>query len=222
MKHRQFGDSEFACLWGTLKTGCSFSLIKPTLQFYPADFYQFDMVTYYFSDGCKISTGFLGPTHTEKEPIISSLTAATGIISHSVFQYLETCMLQTFKKKEKKKAFYSSKNMVVTSLWLQPCLQLLTHWSRKVFKFSVFRKFRKVFKFIVSAFWHCSPVLRLFACYDCRGISIWYWLHLSFSFFCKWPWSVFTTASDEAICLPYFLWSNLVKSTEEEQFRPTA
>lgn len=67
------------------------------------------MVTYYFSDGCKISTGFLGPTHTEKNPIISSLTAATGIISHSVFQYLETCMLQTLKKKKKKRHFIQAK-----------------------------------------------------------------------------------------------------------------
>lgn len=132
-----------------MKTGCSFSLIKPILQFYLADFCGFHVVTHYFSHGCKISTGFQGHTHTEKT-ILSSFTAATGIISCSGFLYLETCLLQTLKKK--KKVFYSSKNMVAPSLWLQSCLQCLTQKSPE--------KYLNLY-ITVSAFRHSSPVLRL-------------------------------------------------------------
>lgn len=83
-------------------------------------------------------------------------------------------MLETLKKK---KLFKSSKDMVVPSSWLQSCLECLSQWSRKVLKFSHYSLCLKTL----------FPSAQAFSSYDCGSISIWYQLHMSFSFICKGP-----------------------------------
>lgn len=108
------------------------------------------MVTYYFSHGCKISTGFQGHIHTEKNHPIFFHSSYWNYFLERFF-ILGDLPVANIKKK-KKKVFYSSKNMVAPSLWLQSRLQCLTQKSPE--------KYLNLY-ITVSAFRHSSPVLRL-------------------------------------------------------------
>lgn len=112
-------------------------------------------------------------SHTHrKKPILSSLTAATGIISCSSLLYLETCMLQTLKKK--KRHFIQAKiRLPQAKDYSLVCSDSLTG-PEKYLNFHISLCLLTLF-----------PSAQAFASYDCRSISTWYQLRVSF--FCKWP-----------------------------------
>lgn len=91
-------------------------------------------------------TDLWGPLDTENITL-SSLTAGTVVVCHISCLYPETYLLQAtadkdFKQRFFKKRFYSSKNTVAPSSWLQSCLKHLTCWSSEVFIVTtVFQKF---------------------------------------------------------------------------------
>lgn len=150
VKHRQFGDTEFTVLSGAVKTGCSFSSDKTHIAILSC------RLLWIWCGKALLFTWLRDKqSQTSKVPwtqknILSSLTAGTGIICHTGCLYLETCVLQATADK-KKKIFYSSKNTVAPSLWLQSCLDCLTQLFQ-----------RSIQTFILqSAFRRSSPVLRV-------------------------------------------------------------
>lgn len=152
VEHRQFGDTEFTRLWGAMKTGYSFSLIKPILHFYLADFYGFDVITCCFSQGCKISTGFQGPTHRENPHPIFSHSSYWNYFLYQRFILEDLHIADLEKKKNQNQKLFTQ-----AKIWLPQ-----TYGYSLICNISLTGPEKYLnFHITVCAFRPSSPVLRL-------------------------------------------------------------
>ena len=150
VKHRQFGDTEFTLLSGAMKTGRNFSPDKTHIAILSCRLL-------WIWCGKALLFTWLQDKHNHsplrssghRKKILSSLTAGTGIICHTGFLYLETCVSGHCRQK---------RYFIQAKIPLPQAYDYSLAWSVSLTGPEQYSNLH----IKVSAFRHSSPVLRVF------------------------------------------------------------